>query len=402
MKLWKKIFLILLAIVFLAQIPFVFNRYKIGRLAETINYLQSRRVNLSYPGFIEYKGIIHAHTFLGGHSTGNFEEIIAGANSNNLDFVVVTEHFSDFYDSSALTLNGFYGKTLFVGGNEFNTVSGDRFLLIPGSADAPKFARQETDSFLDKIHLEEKIAFVTYPEKLNSQTADFDGIEVFSLHTNAKKMNPVMFFFDAIWSYKKYPELITAKYFARPEANLQKYDEIAAYKNLTLFAGSDAHSNLGFHLLGDDSGGKILNLKFDRYETIFRLVRTRVLLEKDKPLTKENLLDALKKGHSFIGFDVLGDPAGFSFTAENESAENKIMGDNIGLSGGVRLRANAPLAGRFIIFRNGEKIIESDETNSIFFEVKDAGAYRVEVYLDALGAPFDKMPWIISNPIYVR
>jgi hypothetical protein len=35
------------------------------------------------------------------------------------------------------------------------------------------------------------------------------------------------------------------------------------------------------------------------------------------------------------------------------------------------------------------------------FEVSQ-GTYRVEVYRDDLGSPFDKMPWIISNPIYVR
>jgi hypothetical protein len=36
------------------------------------------------------------------------------------------------------------------------------------------------------------------------------------------------------------------------------------------------------------------------------------------------------------------------------------------------------------------------------FDARDPGAYRVEVYRDDLGQPFDKVPWIISNPIYVR
>jgi len=30
------------------------------------------------------------------------------------------------------------------------------------------------------------------------------------------------------------------------------------------------------------------------------------------------------------------------------------------------------------------------------------GVYRVEVYREDLGEPFSKMPWIMSNPIYVR
>jgi hypothetical protein len=36
------------------------------------------------------------------------------------------------------------------------------------------------------------------------------------------------------------------------------------------------------------------------------------------------------------------------------------------------------------------------------FEPQGPGEYRVEVYRELLGSPFDKMPWIISNPIYVR
>jgi hypothetical protein len=244
------------------------------------------------------------------------------------------------------------------------------------------------------------LAFVTYPERFRSWDANFDGIEVFSLHTNAKRMNPILFFFDALWSYRAYPELVLAKYFARPDENLRKFNEIAAQRRLTLFAGNDSHSNIGFHV-GDDANNKLINFKFDDYETVLRLARTHILLEKDKQLTQDALLEALKNGHTFIGFDVLSDTRGFLFSAEN-GAESKIMGDEISLQNGVRLKANAPQNARFVIFKNGEKVFESGETTEAIFEAKETGAYRVEVYLDALGSPFDKMPWIISNPIYIR
>lgn len=401
MKLWKKILFILFAVILLAQVPFIYNRFQTGKLAERIAQIQSQRTNFSVQNYDDYKGVIHAHTFLGGHSTGIFDELIRGAASNDLDFVVMTEHTAENYDTSALTLNGFYGKTLFVGGNEISTGGDNRFLLMPGSADARKTSGQTAAEFLEKASAENKLAFVTYPEKFKAWETGFDGVEIFSLHTSAKQMNPLFFAFDALWSYRKYPELTFAKYFVRPNENLQKFDEIASRRRLSLFAGSDAHSNLGFHLFGDDSGTRLIALKFDDYETIFRLVRTHILLEKEKPLTRENLLDALKEGHCFIGLDVLGDTKGFSFTAEN-SAESKITGDEIALAGGVKLRARAPLAARFTIFRNGEKIFEAGGATEIVFEAKEPGAYRVEVYLDALTGAFDKMPWIISNPIYIR
>ncbi len=415
----KKIFLILLAILIAIQAPFIYRRYKVGKLAEKIATLNAERTARTDDRFNEYKGVIHAHTNLGGHSTGSFDELINAANANDLDFVLMTEHYSDAYDTSALTLNGVYGKTLFVGGNEIDTADSDRFLMIPGSADAAGLRKMPTAAVIEKLHAENRLAIVTYPEKLKSWDANFDGIEVFSLHTNAKSMNPFTAIFDGIWSFPSFPDLVLASYFKRPDANLQKFDEIAAKRNVSLYAGTDAHSNIGFHLLGDDAGNKVLNFKFDSYEKIFRLAWQHVLIEKDKPLTRENLIEALKSGGSFIGFDVLGDTTGFRFEAEGQNGKT-YMGGDISSVGGVMFKVESPqITNRTVIFRNGEKLweiqsisereareggidyalnlIPSQETK--FYE---PGEYRVEVYLDQLGPPFDKMPWIISNPIYVR
>src|SRR6185436_19105744 len=99
MKLWKKIVLILLAILLIVQIPFIYRRYQIGRQSNKISELAKQRGEVRKdPNFNEYKGVIHAHTNLGGHSTGSFEELIAGANANGLDFVLMTEHVAEAYD----------------------------------------------------------------------------------------------------------------------------------------------------------------------------------------------------------------------------------------------------------------------------------------------------------------
>jgi len=400
-KFFKRVFLIVLIALLLIQIPFIYRRYQNGKLAEKIVQLQSQRTAQPDPNYNEYKGIIHAHTSLGGHSTGTFDELIEAANANNLDFVIMTEHYTDKYDTAALTLNGMYGKTLFVGGNEIDTADGDRFLMIPGGADAASFSKMPTNTVLDELHSENRLAFITYPEKFKSWDSDFDGDEVFSLHTNAKKMNPFLALFDLIWSYPAYPALTFATYFKRPDDNLAKFDEIAAKRKVVFTAGTDAHSNIGFHLLGDDAGNKLINIKIDPYKTTFQLARVHVLIDKNKPITRENLIEALKMGHAFVGFDVLGDTSGFSFSANN-GAETRVMGDDIALSQGVKLQAFSPVPARFVVFRNGERFSESQPTGEILSDVKESGTYRVEVYLDQLGSPFDKMPWIISDPIYVR
>lgn len=401
MKLWKKTVLILLVALVLAQIPFIYRRYQKGKLAAEISDRDAQRIVPADAKFNDFKGVIHVHTSLGGHSTGSFNELIGAARKNNLDFVVMTEHTSGLYDTSAMTLRDVHQGVLFVGGNEVNAKNDDRFLILDGFPGADLSKQADTPDFLRKVRAENKLAFITYPENFVSWNSDFDGIEVFSLYTNGKQMNAPFFLLDALWSFGSYPELTIADYFKRPDANLKKFDEITIAKKSTLFAGSDAHSNLGAHIFGDDAGGKLINLKFDRYETIFRLVRTHVLLEKDKPMTRENLLGALKNGRVFIGFDVLGDTTGFSFTAENGS-ESKTMGDEIFAAENVVLKVSAPRIARFIIFRNGEKVFETGGDTKAEFRVSTSGTYRAEVYLDALGAPFDAMPWVISNPIYVK
>ena len=400
MKWWKKILLILLGIFLLIQIPFVYNRWKFGQLYDQINELQSRRVERSDSGYNDFKGIIHAHTSIGGHSTGTFDELVDGAAKNELDFVLMTEHTAEFYDTSAMTLRGKIKNVLFVGGQEVETAT-DRFLLLPGDADSNKANKIATPDFLNNIHQKNELAFITYPEKYKSWDANFDGIEVFSLHTNAKKMNPFFVAFDALWSFYSYPELVLTKYFQRPDDNLRQYDEITKTKKSTLFAGTDAHSNIGFHIFGDDAGHKFINLKIDRYETIFRALRNHVLLPTGETLTQETLLAALKNGHCFVGLDALGDTKGFSFTATN-TLETKIQGDEIALDKGLTLNAAAPESARFVIFKDGEIVREEKDIDQINLPVTEKGTYRVEIYLDSLGSPFDKMPWIISNPIYVR
>jgi len=254
-----------------------------------------------------------------------------------------------------------------------------------------------TPAFIEPFQKEGRLAFVTYPERFTTWYSTFDGIEVFNLNSNTKSMSYVSFFLDALWSYRKYPELTLAEHLSRPDENLQKFDEVARKRRITLFAGSDAHSNLGFHLFGDDSGNKHFNLKFDDYTTIFRILRTHVLLERDKALTQQTLLDALREGHCFIGFDVLSDTKGFSF-----SAGARVMGDETTLAETPNLKVAIPQSARIVLFRDGSRISEVHDVREMGFQARERGVYRVEVFMDSLGSPFDRLPWIISNPIYLR
>ncbi|MCS6873673.1 MAG: hypothetical protein N2Z23_01705 [Pyrinomonadaceae bacterium] len=392
----KKVLILLFLIVLLSQTPFIYRRYELAKLSEEIARINSQRKELeAQDRYADYKGIIHVHTNLGGHSTGHFEELIKAAQNSELDFVIMTEHTAEFFDTSSLTLRGKYLGVLFVNGQEVDTASGDRFLMIPGHADSFMDSKLETADFIRKYKSLGRLIFVTYPERLKSKEADFDGFEFFSLNTNARRINPGLFIFDAVWSWRSYSELLLTKYFARPDDSLRLYDELTAKRKVTLFAGSDAHSNIGFFLLGDDAGNKVFYLKLDPYERVFRLIRNHVLVEKDKVFNEETLLEAIKRGRLFVGVDLWGDTRGFRFMTEN----GQTMGDEIEETEmPVRLKVLSPLPAKIVLLRNGEKVSESYGTEAVF-DVSEKGAYRAELYLDL---PTLRMPWIISNPIYVR
>jgi hypothetical protein len=370
----KRIILVgVLLLLLLSQVPFIYRRYKLVRLSSSIQQLNSQRNTPERNGFAEYEGVVHVHSFLGGHSDGTFSEIIAAAQANELQFVFMTEHTERDLDTAAMTLHGVHGGVLFLNGNEVSAANGDRMLVL------------------------NDLSIIAYPEEFkNWDTPGVDGVEIFNVYTNSKRINPVVAFFDVLWSKRSYPDLMFALYLERPDESLKKWDQALTRSRMMAVGGNDAHANIGVSLR-DSSGKTLVGIELDPYEVSFRLVRLHVLIEEGKALEATSLLEAVQAGHCYVGFDFLGDASGFSF-----EAEDKIQGDEIGFREGLKLRVRSPLPGRIVVFKDGAVVL--DETGIAFKEVTvtEKGVYRVEVYLPQLGGLVANKPWIISNPIYVR
>ena len=374
MRAKKLILLIIAVVVLVSQTPFAYRRFKLRRLSSTIHQLNSQRTQQQTNGFTEYKGVVHVHSFLGGHSAGTFSEIISAAQANQLQFVIMTEHTEKDFDTAAMTLQGVHGGVLSINGNEVSAENGDRSLVLPG-----------------------EVSIAAYPEEFkNWDTARLNGVEVYNVYTNARRINPIVAFFDMLWSQRSYPDLIFALYLQRPDESLKKWDQALARSRLTGTAGNDAHANIGVSLK-DSSGKTLLGIQLDPYATSFRLVRLHVLIEQGKTLDATSLMEAVRAGHCFIGFDFLGDTSGFAFEAEN-AGERKIQGDEISLTGATRLRVRSPVPGRIVIFKDGAVFVDESGIAGKEVAITERGVYRAEIYLSQLG----NLPWIISNPVYVR
>src|SRR5687767_5662623 len=98
----RLILLIVVLLLVVSQVPFAYRRYKLSRLNISIQQLNTQRVSHdANNGFVEYRGVAHVHSFLGGHSSGTFGEIIAAAQANQLHFVIMTEHTEKDFDTAA-------------------------------------------------------------------------------------------------------------------------------------------------------------------------------------------------------------------------------------------------------------------------------------------------------------
>jgi hypothetical protein len=372
----KKVLLGVVILLVLCQLPFACRRYKLRKLNAAIQQLNTQRTPAP-SGFAEYKGVVHVHSFLGGHSSGTFSDIISAAQANRLDFVIMTEHTEKDFDTAAMTLQGMHGGVLFVNGQEASAENGDRLLKLP-----------------------QDVSLVAYPEEFkNWETPGLNGVEVYNVYSNTRRANPVVAFFDVLWSHRAYPDLLFALYFERPNESLKKWDRSLVRARLTAIGGNDAHANIGVSLR--DSAGKTLaGIQLDPYETSFRFVRLHVLTNAPA-LSQEQLLDAIKAGHCFIGFDVFGDSSGFTFEAKT-SNQTVIQGDEIPVQNDLRLRVHTPVASRILLFKDGSVVLNESGITTKEIQVTERGVYRVEVYLPQVEKIVGEKPWIISNPIYVR
>jgi hypothetical protein len=377
-SLFKKIIIAVVAILLLVQIPFAYRRYKLRKLGAAVREINAQRQQPAPdPRYAEYKGVVHVHSFLGGHSSGTFQEIISAAQANQLNFVIMTEHTEKDFDTAAMTINGAPGGVLFIPGQEKVAENGDRTLVA------------------------EDVSIVAYPEEFkNWDTPGLDGVEVYNVYSNTRKANPVVAFFDVLWSQRAYPDLLFGLYFERPNESLKKWDQALSRARLTGLGGNDAHSNIGLSLR-DSSGKTLAGIQLDPYATSFRLVRVHVLADPFKTLDLGQVFYALKAGHCFIGFDLFGDTTGFRFEAQTPT-ESKIQGDEIKLQADTRLRVHTPVASRILLFKDGSVILNESGVTTKEIAVTERGVYRVEVYLPQIEKIIGEKPWIISNPIYVR
>lgn len=359
-------------------------------LQQHLQGLQETRGTEGLPGpYQDFAGSIHVHTELSHDSEGTVDEIVEASRQAGSRFVITTDHHGTRVYSRGF--RGWVDDFLVIRGSEIikgcrgTTGAGCNSLLVLGLEDHIDTTGLTMQEVVEKVKRMGGLAFAAHPDGYVDWQAPIDGMEIYDILDDAveKKWKYPKWFFDVLYSFKRYPDLVFMSILDRPDRGVRKWDELTREIRIVAIAGNDAHQNIRF-----------AGMQIDPYDLTLRFVRTHVLAS---ALNEEEILAGLSAGHAYVSFDVLSDATGFGFWAEDDAFRG-IMGDEIKWSQGLRLRVQTPIVGRIQVVRDG-KAIKTVTARSLTLPVDRVGVYRIEVSLPVQG---EWMPWIYSNPIYLR
>ncbi|MBN1222893.1 MAG: hypothetical protein JXB23_06560 [Candidatus Aminicenantes bacterium] len=332
----------------------------------------------------ELVGTYHIHST---HSDGrkNVEAIARIAESESLDFIILTDHGKPNYDS--LASQGWRGRVLVLAGSEISSNRGH--LVVLGFDEPDRDFSSNAEEAAVQVRSLGGFSVIAHPYSKTPWTwggpEGYGGIEIINADSILKK--------SILSSLPYWPGLlIEPKFFfckiaAPPKKNLAKWDVLNANSTSAVYG----YYSVDAHLF---------------YRTLFASLRIhiprRAALSKNFEAAKRTVFNALKRGFFYSAVDAAAQASGFRFWAEQEGRTIPMGG---AAAAGVRvvLHAVSPpgIKHAFRIIHNGVTIHQSDE-GSLSYEVTHPGDYRVEVYLRERTVLRSDVPWILSNPIFLK
>jgi hypothetical protein len=243
-------------------------------------------------------------------------------------------------------------------------------------------------------------------------TAPFDAVEIVNLDTAWRQRAA-----GASWRQKLDLAARLISYPIRPVESIaslvepstiwEQWTTLARRRHLVMLPGADAHARVGWRTTGDPGNGGV-SAPLPSYVTSFRTLSVHVRAE--RALTgnaggdARMIIRAIRAGHAYSAIEGAASPSSFDFTATNEHGTVH-GGDELSAAGPLTLhvRSNAPPGFTTSVW-NGATVVSGDHHEQDFsVQVPEStagtGVYRAEIR--ATGR-LQALPWIISNPIYVR
>ena len=348
----------------------------------------------------DYTGVIHLHSAYSFDGRAPVAEILAAANKNGIDFLLLTDHGT--LQARSDGWEGWHGGTLLIVGEEiaprFNHLLA---FQLPGSIISAEDPSEclPPQAYLDRIRNGGGIGFIAHPDHegcplfhvkhypwTDWTVTGYTGIGIWDFMTDWQ--NSLTGYLRAAVSYV-WPALFLR---GPSPKTLARWDRLSQERRVVGIGELDNH----------DTVSRIWRFKLSvfPFARVFRLIRTHILttgpLSGNSSSDIATVLDALKNGRAYVALDYYRDSSGFSLLL-TEEGRSATMGDEFILHRSAEISASVPYTARIRLVRNGS-LFHQTTGKELSLTLCEPGIYRIEAYLNVYGR---YLPWIFSNPIHV-
>jgi hypothetical protein len=341
-------------------------------------------------------GAIHVHSRRS-DGAGDRDAIAAAAAEAGLQFVIVTDHGDATREPDR---PAYLHGVLCLDAVEVSTNGGH--VLALGMPAAPYPLGGEADEVVEDIVRLGGFPVAAHPDspKLELAWTDWSvpvaGLEWLSLDSAWRRTPPARLARVAFHALVR-PGPALASILDRPTDALSRWDALTAERRVIGVAGHDAHGGVR----GAEDGAHWTIPGASSYAASFAAFSTRVIVARRLTGSAdddgESVVAALRAGRVFTSIDGTAGPAFVDFHGASGAAD-LAMGDERPIADGasLTLASTAPPGTAAVLLRDGGEVMRSDG-RAMEFRPSQPGAYRVE-----LRAPGSAVPWVATNPIYLR
>jgi len=330
----------------------------------------------------EIEGVYHIHSeFSDGQS--DVESIARSAAESGLRFIILTDHGHP--NRPSLASQGWKSGVLVLAGSELS-VSRGHLVALDIDAAGPDFPQNAEESMRD-VRSRGGFTVIAHPfSKVRwsfGGDEDPDGMEIINGDGVMRRRIGRTLLWVPVFLVS--PRLAFIHLLDSPARSLAKWDELIATRRFYGYFSADAH------LL---------------YGPLFHFLRVHLFLKEplsaDFKTARSQVFDALRSGKFYNAVDAAGQARGFRFWGA--IGEQRIpMGSTLPLNPSLTMEIRAPYVfPKEVRLISGGRVVLVSSQSRISFPVRSAGAYRVEVYLRGRTPLAKDIPWIVSNPIFVR